>query len=63
MSERERIPELYDSTFNKVLDRFLHESKLDPDAFEALSPLQQEFIHCIDRSISRFKRKQNGLKG
>jgi len=63
MDERERIPELYDKEFSKVLDKYLHESKIDPDSFHALTPLQREFIHCIDRSISRFKHKQNGLKG
>ena len=57
MNDRERVPELYEPALNKLLDRYLWENKIDPDAFEALTPLQREVIHAIDRSFSRLKHK------
>lgn len=62
MEDRERKPELYDKYFNSVIDRYLFQNTVDPDAYEQLTDLQKDVVQVINRAFERFNRRKNGTR-
>ena len=52
------MDELYDRTFNHLIDRYLTTGTMDSEGYTNLSPRQKEVVQVIKRAFARLNKPE-----